>query len=777
VVVAEGATATVTLQGVTIDLSESSAASATAFEMSGASVTLLLSGTNVLKSKNAPGIHANAGSTLIIDNAPATKSEELAETNKLTVTGDGGAAGIGGNATANVLAERAGGTITINGGEIEATGGVVESENKNGAAIGGGFRGAGGTITINGGKVTATVSNGENPDYGAAAIGGGGYGDVETYSLAVAGNIKITGGEVIAKAKGGGAAIGGGYYAGPNNASSNIEITGGKVSATSLGDGGAAIGGGYGSTGGNITITGDAEVEAFGSVLTAAIGSGYEATSFGRITISGGTVTAVGDNAVAIGSGYLGVGEATGTITISGGTVYASVDGADGQMNPPAIGGQYGTAAAINITGGTVVALVENETASAIGGGAGSTAVASISISDATVVANGNGIGAYGNANIATTISGGAVVLTTGLSSSVTLVGEPTVISDAEKVTISSEDGVVTVSLSEDLVINKGSTLTLTDKLKIDVGKNELVNNGTVINGTGKVQAPPQAPDASKWIAIGGTAVFADVMSSAGKVTSEIAEVDEPSAGTASIEVDGKSGAVSVKFVAKADGESLPAGEYTFKVTWTDDLGQVTLTTYTVLAASFTDVPAASATFKAIEWLVEEGISWGYQGAAGPEYRPVNSVTRAEMATFMYRLAGSPNVVIPKTSPFIDVSPDAGYDKPMVWLVAEGISGGYQGAAGAEYRPGNSVTRAEMATFMYRLAGSADVVIPETSPFIDVLPDAGYYKAMVWLVNEGISLGYQGAAGAEYGPVNSVTRAEMATFMYRLADGDFVPTA
>ncbi len=85
------------------------------------------------------GISVDSGATL---NIYAQSKGDGA--GKLIAKGDVGAAGIGGGYRG------AGGTVTINGGIIEATG------DSGAAGIGGGFEGAGGTVTINGGTGTAT---------------------------------------------------------------------------------------------------------------------------------------------------------------------------------------------------------------------------------------------------------------------------------------------------------------------------------------------------------------------------------------------------------------------------------------------------------------------------------------------------------------------------------------------------------------------------------------------------------------------------------------------
>jgi hypothetical protein len=125
IVVASGVTADITLRDLTIDASARN--DIPAFDMTGATVNLTLSGTNILKSGgNRAGLLAPEGSTLTISAADTTHT--------LTATGGNNGAGIGGGNGG------AGGTVTISGGTVTATGG------SDGAGIGGGRNGAGGTI-------------------------------------------------------------------------------------------------------------------------------------------------------------------------------------------------------------------------------------------------------------------------------------------------------------------------------------------------------------------------------------------------------------------------------------------------------------------------------------------------------------------------------------------------------------------------------------------------------------------------------------------------------
>ena len=203
-------------------------------------------------------------------------------------------AGIGGND------QETGGTIIINGGRIEATGG------KYGAGIGGGEDRNAGNITINGGFVTATGG-----DFGAG-IGGGEGGSGGDINIAD-GTVTATGGKKAAGIGGGqkwsGGGNGGTITIGKvKEATSTLEVT-----ATGTG-GGAGIGGGEDGEGGSITINSGTVNASGGDGEGAGIGGGLDAHA-GTITITGGTVTAFGGQvndkdfssqggAAGIGAGY-----------------------------------------------------------------------------------------------------------------------------------------------------------------------------------------------------------------------------------------------------------------------------------------------------------------------------------------------------------------------------------------------------------------------------------------------------------------------------------------
>lgn len=249
-------------------------------EVSGAVNLVLCDGVTLTAEK---GIHVTGENSLTIYGQEAGDGKINAKSERVQ-------AAIGGNS------EEPGGILTINGGTIDANGGV------NAAGIGGGFGGKGtaGNITINSGNVYAKGG------IQAAGIGGGiyasGVGDGE--------KIVINGGEVEAIGGSNAAGIGGGM----SGVGGDIEINGGSITAKGI-NGGAGIGSGFGSKGdeNRIYIIGG-KVYAIGSSLdgtgSAGIGGGHLGAG-GSITISGAEVHATGGAGVPAGDG-IGIGNGGG---------------------------------------------------------------------------------------------------------------------------------------------------------------------------------------------------------------------------------------------------------------------------------------------------------------------------------------------------------------------------------------------------------------------------------------------------------------------------------
>ncbi len=168
----------------------------------------------------------------------------------------------------------------------------------------------------------------------------------------------------------------------------------------------------------------------------------------------------------------------------------------------------------------------------------------------------------------------------------------------------------------------------------------------------------------------------------------------------------------------------------------------------------FSDVPSNSYYNLAVGWLVEAGIT---SGVAPGKFAPSATVTRGQMAVFLWAAAGSPQPAGGHS--FTDVKPGVYYEQAVIWLVAEGIT---SGVAPGKFAPSATVTRAQMAVFLWAAAGSPTV--EGTHSFTDIKPGAYYEGPVTWLVGEGIT---SGVAPGKYGPTQPVTRAQMAVFLWK----------
>lgn len=114
--------------------------------------------------------------------------------------------------------------------------------------------------------------------------------------------------------------------------------------------------------------------------------------------------------------------------------------------------------------------------------------------------------------------------------------------------------------------------------------------------------------------------------------------------------------------------------------------------------AGFSDVPSGRYYTDAVNWLYQQEIT---TGVGGNRYAPDDNVTRAQMATFLWRLEGSPGGS--PAAGFSDVPTGQYYSPAVDWLLAQGIT---TGVGGNRYAPDDNVTRGQMATFLWRLAGT-----------------------------------------------------------------------
>lgn len=169
----------------------------------------------------------------------------------------------------------------------------------------------------------------------------------------------------------------------------------------------------------------------------------------------------------------------------------------------------------------------------------------------------------------------------------------------------------------------------------------------------------------------------------------------------------------------------------------------------------FADVANSAYYVDAVEWMLKREVT---QGTTETTFSPNLNCTRAQIVTFLWRAAGSPE---PKgTVSFADVSAGSYYAKAVAWAIENGITGG---TGDGLFSPDATCTRAQSAAFLYRAAGSP--AVGGSAGFSDVAADAYYAQAVAWAKEHGIT---DGIGGGLFGSANDCTRAQIAAFLWRL---------
>ena len=162
-----------------------------------------------------------------------------------------------------------------------------------------------------------------------------------------------------------------------------------------------------------------------------------------------------------------------------------------------------------------------------------------------------------------------------------------------------------------------------------------------------------------------------------------------------------------------------------------------TLKSYAVSPVGRSDILSQTVT-------TASGSSGGHTSSGGNSSRPSDP---------------KPPVNDPSTG-FTDVKNDAYYADAVKWAVDRGITNGQTTTLfGAEA----SCTRAQIVTFLWRAAGSP---VPQTTknPFTDLSEDAYYYQAVLWAMEQEITVG---TTETTFDPDQTCTRGEAVTFLHR----------
>ena len=198
----------------------------------------------------------------------------------------------------------------------------------------------------------------------------------------------------------------------------------------------------------------------------------------------------------------------------------------------------------------------------------------------------------------------------------------------------------------------------------------------------------------------------------------------------------------------KGDGKytfTMPAGKVEVKATFMEDNSMLNF---------FYDVPNNAYFYEAVKWAVENGIT---TGVGNDLFAPEQPCTRAQIVTFLWRAAGSPE---PKgaASGMTDVVSGSYYEKAVAWAIENGIT---TGTTTSTLSPDATCTRAQAVTF---LARALSAKASGKAEFSDVPADSYFADAVAWAATNGVT---EGIGGGLFAPDNDCTRGQIVTFLYR----------
>ena len=175
----------------------------------------------------------------------------------------------------------------------------------------------------------------------------------------------------------------------------------------------------------------------------------------------------------------------------------------------------------------------------------------------------------------------------------------------------------------------------------------------------------------------------------------------------------------------------------------------------------YSDVSDGYWAYDAIRFVTEEDL---FQGVSGGGFAPELTMSRAMLATVLYRAAGSPAVTA--SAGFTDVPDGQWYSDAVNWAASEGI---VNGVGGNRFAPDDNVSREQIATILYQYVLSTGETAEADASVLSGYGDSASVHSwaadgMAWAVGEGIITGKPGSLLA---PTDSATRAEVATMLMR----------
>lgn len=180
------------------------------------------------------------------------------------------------------------------------------------------------------------------------------------------------------------------------------------------------------------------------------------------------------------------------------------------------------------------------------------------------------------------------------------------------------------------------------------------------------------------------------------------------------------------------------------------------------LSNPFTDVTEGKYFFNPVMWAYYHDPQIT-AGTSKTTFSPNDTCTRAQIVTFLWRAAGSPEPTT-TNNPFKDVTSDKYYYRAVLWAAENGIT---SGTAADKFSPNDGCTRAQVVTFLWRFAGSPEPT-STSNPFTDVPSGKYYTKAVLWAAKKGVTAG---TSATTFSPDDTCTRGQIVTFLYRYMEG------
>ena len=170
------------------------------------------------------------------------------------------------------------------------------------------------------------------------------------------------------------------------------------------------------------------------------------------------------------------------------------------------------------------------------------------------------------------------------------------------------------------------------------------------------------------------------------------------------------------------------------------------------------DVESGEYYYAALSWAVGNEITNGISAA---RFGVAESCTRAQVVTFLWRMAGCPQPSSYR-NPFTDIDKNAYYYEAVLWAIEKGIA---KGTSATTFSPDGICSRAQIVTFLYRAATAASVY--SANPFMDIHTGDYFYEAVLWAVANNVT---NGVSNNVFAPDAACTRAQVITFLYRAKD-------